>query len=133
MFTFLLEDTTQAAAGSTMMSAFGSIAMIFIFLGLMYFMVMRPQKKREKELRAQMDAMKIGDTIITIGGIVGVLASQDDDTVTIYSSVANTPIKFQKAAIQTVVPRDGVNNADKKVKEKKEKKEKRSEDTDSEE
>ena len=105
---------------------FMTVGMIGVFLIFMYIMVIRPQRKRDKELKESMKNMSIGDTIITIGGIVGVLASYDDDYVTIYSSVANTPIKFQRGAIQTVIPREGKPDAKKESK-KESKKDKKKE------
>lgn len=102
----LMTTDAQSVQQDGITSILMSVGMVIIVVGFMYFMVIRPQRKRDKELKDQMSKMTVGDTIITIGGIMGVLASSDDDSVTIYSSVANTPIKLQKAAIQTVIPRD---------------------------
>ena len=82
-----------------------------VLFGLvLYFAVIRPQKKREKELKEQMSKLRVGDTVITIGGLIGRVANIKDDEVTISTSLANTLVTFQKAAIQTVISR----NAEKK-------------------
>ena len=68
----------------------------------MYFLMIRPQKKKEKELRQQIDAMRVGDTVMTIGGVIGRVVNILGDEVTIVTSVANTMITFKKSAISTV-------------------------------
>ena len=115
----LFSDTASQADATAMLPnliLFAVLAVVFIFA------VVVPQKKRDKEQKEKLNNMKIGDTIITIGGIVGILAKISDDEVTIYSSTANTPITFQKAAIQTVISRDSEKSAPKDKKEKKSKK-----------
>ncbi len=115
----LLTDAPQEASLSSMLPSLGLFAILGIFF---VFTVVMPQRKRDKEQKERLNNMKIGDTIVTIGGVVGVLARITDDEITIFSSNANTPITFQKAAIQTVISR----NADKaESKDKKDKKSKK--------
>ena len=118
MFNHFTDTASQADATSMLPNfiLFGVLAVVFIFA------VVLPQKKRDREQKEKLNNMRIGDTIITIGGIVGILAKISDDEVTIYSSTANTPITFQKAAIQTVISRDSEKSAPKDKKEKKSKK-----------
>lgn len=118
MFNLFTDTASQADATSMLLNfiLFGVLAVVFIFA------VVLPQKKRDREQKEKLNNMRIGDTIITIGGIVGILAKISDDEVTIYSSTANTPITFQKAAIQTVISRDSEKSAPKDKKEKKSKK-----------
>lgn len=79
------------------------IIMLALMFGLMYLLLIRPQKKKEKKLREQINAMVVGDTVVTIGGIVGRVVNLKDDEVTISTSVANTLITFKKSSINTVV------------------------------
>lgn len=125
MFNLFTDTATQGDMTSMLpqLGLLGVLAIVFVLT------VVVPQKKRDKEAKERLNNMKLGDTIVTIGGIVGVLAKISDDDVTIYSSNANTPITFQKAAIQTVIPRD----ADKAPKEKKETKSKSKKTSDDEE
>lgn len=84
----------------------GMLTMLLPFaliIGFMYFFSIRPQKKKEKELKAKLEAMRPGDNIMTIGGIVGRVANITADEVTIYTSVANTMMTFKKNAISTVL------------------------------
>ncbi|MCQ2531860.1 MAG: preprotein translocase subunit YajC [Saccharofermentans sp.] len=96
-------DTTQ---GAEMGSMIGTVGMLLIFFVVFYFFLIRPQRKQEKETRRQISEMMVGDRVQTIGGLVGVVANFTDTEVTIYTSMANTPVTFLKSAIQTVTPRN---------------------------
>ena len=76
------------------------LALMFV---VMYFLMIRPQKNKEKKLREQISQMRVGDNVMTIGGIVGRVASLTDDEVTIYTSVANTMMTFKKTAISQIL------------------------------
>jgi len=101
---FLLPVSMTASAAPQ--SALGSIPSLVIPLGLMfvlmYFLMIRPQKKKEKALRDQINAMTVGDKCLTIGGILGKVVNIKDDEVTIQTSVANTLITVRKSAISNI-------------------------------
>ena len=104
--------------GSMMTTVIMFVAIILI----LYFLIIRPQKKRDKETKAMLDAMKKGDKIVTIGGIHGTVVTVKDQTVVIKVD-DNTRIEFTKTAISTVLNKDAAKtnpNAKKKVEEKKE-------------
>ncbi len=95
---------TMAAAEPTPTSGLlGMILPLALMFGLLYFMMIRPQKKKEKQLRAQIDSMRVGDKCITSGGIIGKVANIKDNEVTIQTSVANTLITVRKSAISQVL------------------------------
>ncbi len=77
------------------------LPMILIFV-LMYFIMIRPQKKQEKELQQMISAVKVGDEILTIGGIHGKIKKIKDDNITIISSTEKTPIEISRWAIKDV-------------------------------
>ena len=87
-----------AAGGSmvTTLITFGVIILIF------YFLIIRPQKKRDKEAKDMIAAIKKGDKIVTIGGIRGTVAVVKDTTVIIKVD-DNTRIEFNKNAISAVL------------------------------
>lgn len=89
---------TGGAAGSTGMIVY-LVAMVAIF----YFLLIRPQKKREKQTRMMLNDMRPGDEIITIGGIMGNVVSIKDDSVMIETGANRTKLKFEKSAIKTVL------------------------------
>ena len=80
----------------TTLITFGVIILIF------YFLIIRPQKKRDKEAKDMIAAIKKGDKIVTIGGIRGTVAVVKDSTVIIKVD-DNTRIEFNKNAISAVL------------------------------
>ncbi|MBQ4271350.1 MAG: preprotein translocase subunit YajC [Clostridiales bacterium] len=119
MIDLVFLETTAAQQGADMGSMVGMIAMLVLFGVFFWLFIVRPQKKREKEMKEQLSKMSIGDQIITIGGLVGVLAHIGEDDVTIYTSAANTPVCFKKASIEKIIPRNSDKNSDKDGKSKK--------------
>jgi preprotein translocase subunit YajC len=92
-----------AAAGTDLQSILGLVLPLALMFGLMYLLLIRPQKKKEKKLREQINAMVVGDNVVTIGGVVGRIVNIKDDEVTLSTSVGNTLITFKKSAINTVI------------------------------
>ena len=87
-----------AAGGqlATMLVTFGLIIMIF------YFLVIRPQNRRQKETKAMLAQLKKGDRIQTSGGIRGVVTAVKDEAVTIKVDDA-TKIEFAKPSITSIL------------------------------
>ena len=77
------------------------LIMIVGMFVLMYFMVLRPQKKRQKEEQEMRDSIQIGDEVVTIGGIMGKVVTVKDDSIVIETGTDRTKIKFLRSAIQT--------------------------------
>ena len=82
------------------------LPMILIFV-LLYWMMIRPQKKQQKKQAEMRAALKVGDKVVTIGGVCGKVAKIKDDFVYIESSMPGAPdeksyIKFKKNAIESV-------------------------------
>ena len=79
------------------------IAYIVVFGALIYFMSIRPQKKAKKEREALMNALSIGDNVLTTAGFYGVIIDMTDDTVIVeFGNNKNCRIPMQKAAIVQV-------------------------------
>ena len=78
-----------------------SLIMIVGMVALMYFMVLRPQKKKQKEEQEMRDSIQIGDEITTIGGIMGRVVTVKDDSIVIETGTDRTKLKMQRWAIQT--------------------------------
>ncbi|MBQ4599902.1 MAG: preprotein translocase subunit YajC [Clostridia bacterium] len=107
MLNFFLDATTGATNSG---SGLVSIIMLVVMFAVLYFLMIRPQKKQEKEAQNMRDNLSVGDEITTIGGIIGEIVSIKDETVTIETSKAGTKIRFLKSAIRSV----DVSAADKK-------------------
>ena len=108
MFTIVATETTTAGGGE-FMGSIASLALLVLMFVVFYFILIRPQKKKDKELKEQMSKLAVGDKVITIGGLVGFVANIKDDQVTISTSAANTLVTYTKSAIQTVIKRDQLN------------------------
>ena len=79
-----------------------SIIMIVSMFALLYFMLIRPEKKRKQQAQQMRDGLKKGDTITTIGGIIGKVVSIDKDTFVIETSEDRVRVQFAKWALSTV-------------------------------
>ena len=73
----------------------------------MYFLIFRPQKKKEKELNAMRAALKVGDSIVSIGGICGKVVRVKDDTVVIQVGADKVKFELTRWAISQVVSGKG--------------------------
>ena len=98
--TYMLEGQPAAAGGAG--SIVSTVAMLAIFLGVMYFFMIRPQRKQEKEIADMRSNLLIGDEITTNGGIIGRIVHIKDDIVTIETGADRVRIKVRKWAIATV-------------------------------
>ncbi len=99
MFTFL--DSTAAPAGGGL-GSYTTIILIVVMIAVFYFFAIRPQKKQEKETQQMRNSLAIGDEIVTIGGIVGIITNISEETITIISSRDRTRIQFVKSAVSRV-------------------------------
>ena len=78
------------------------IGYLVVFLGVMYLLIFRPQKKREKKTREMLDALSVGDEVVTIGGISGKVINMKDDEITIETGIEKTKLNFKKWGIKEV-------------------------------
>ena len=112
-------DGTEATAATGSMwptlIMFGAVILIF------YFLIIRPQKKRDKEAKDMLAAIKKGDKIVTIGGIRGTVAIVKESTI-IVKVDDNTRIEFSKSAISAVLNKKEETAAEKPSKKAKEEK-----------
>jgi preprotein translocase subunit YajC len=82
-------------------SIFSIILIVVMFVALYFFMI-RPQKKQEKEQNDMRNNLKVGDEITTIGGIIGKVVSIKEETVTIETSHDRTKIRILRSAVRNV-------------------------------
>jgi preprotein translocase subunit YajC len=83
------------------------ILYVIIFGAIMYFMVMRPQKKEQKRVSAMLSSMEVGDVVVTTSGFYGVLIDiTDEDVIVEFGSNRNCRIPMKKSAIQEVEKQD---------------------------
>ncbi len=94
--------TTGAAAGTAAGAGIATFLPFILIILIMYFLMIRPQNKKQKETQKMLDALKKGDKVITIGGIHGTVSNVKDDTVTVKVD-DNCRIEFNRTAIASVV------------------------------
>ena len=80
------------------MDQLGSLLPLVLLLGVMYFVLIRPQQQRVKAQRALVTSLSIGDEVITIGGLLGRIISIDDETATI-ETTPGTVVRCRRTAI----------------------------------
>lgn len=107
----------QAPAGSTgsMMSTIVMFGLIFV---IFYFLIIRPQNKKQKELQKMLSGIQKGDKIVTIGGIHGVVHAVKEGGTVVVKVDDSCKIEFSKSAIATVLNRDSSKDAEKAPAEK---------------
>jgi len=100
-----MAQTAPAAAGDP---GYMSILFMVLIFVVFYFLLIRPQVKRQKEHKSMVDALSKGDEVVTAGGITGKITEMSDQYVTLQiASVDGKPVAIavQRAAIQTLLPK----------------------------
>ena len=92
-----------------------SIVLLVLMFALLYFFMIRPENKRKKQAQAMRDSLKKGDTITTIGGIVGKIVTVKPDTIVIETSDDRVRMELTKWAVSTT----GVQSSDTQTSKKK--------------
>ena len=95
----ILTATTGAVAGVG--GASSSIIMIVVMIGVFYFLLIRPEKKRKKEAEELRSSIKVGDSIVTIGGICGTVVDVKEDKFVIETGADRVRMELQKWALST--------------------------------
>jgi len=98
------QTAAAGAADPGIMGSLTTFAPIIIMFVVMYFIMIRPQQKRQKELKSMMDALAKGDEVITVGGVLGRVSKVTEAYVTI-EVAAGTEIVVQKNAVTTLLPK----------------------------
>jgi preprotein translocase subunit YajC len=108
MLALLLAQTSSAAPANPASPGGGLgvfVPFIFIFV-IMYFIMIRPQARRQKEQQKLINALKTGDRVVTSSGIHGLIANVKDSTV-IVKVADNVKIEMDKAAVTNVLKSNG--------------------------
>ena len=97
---YIAQAAGQQGDPMSMLITFGLIGIIF------YFLLIRPQRKQQKELKERQDSLKPGDKVVSAGGIYGIIREVQQDAVKM-EIAPNTIIKIAKTSIVTSVAKDG--------------------------
>jgi preprotein translocase subunit YajC len=88
------------------MKGFTSLLPLILLIVIMYLLLIRPQKKREKAVNAMREALRSGDKIVTIGGIHGKIIKIKDDILSIQVGADKTKLEISRWAVSSVVNDD---------------------------
>ena len=99
-----LADTAAMAGGEDMGAAsmIPSLVLMVAMIAIFYFMLIRPQKKKDKAVKDMLAALKNGDRVCTIGGIYGTISNVRDNTITLSVGPQKVPMMFARWAIRSV-------------------------------
>ena len=102
------QTAPAAAAGSDMMSSLTGMLPLVLMFVVLYFVMIRPQMKKQKEHRTMIDALAKGDEVATAGGLLGKVTKLGD----VYLTLELTPgieVQLQRSAIVQVLPKGAIN------------------------
>ena len=94
------ETAAPAAAGTG--DVISMVIMIVAMVAIFYFLMIRPQRKKDKAVKNMLAALKVGDRICTIGGFYGTIAALKDDTVTLTLGSLENTVVIARWAIRSV-------------------------------
>ena len=80
-----------------------TVIMFALIIFIFYFMIIRPQNKRQKERQKMLEAMKKGDKVVTSGGLHGKIVGMEDKTVLV-EIADNVKVKVEKSAVSAIIP-----------------------------
>ena len=110
---FFIAQAASPAGGADGSSQLWLMGLLVVGLVFYYFMLIRPQSKKRKEMQLKLKSIAKGDKVVTIGGAHGKVVAVKDDTVTIRVD-DKAEITFDKNAIATVVSKNSDNSAEAK-------------------
>ena len=103
---FISSAQAQAAAAGPESGFLGLLPIVLMFV-LLYFMLIRPQMKRAKEVKTMTEALQKGDEVITAGGMLGKITKAGDMYITI-EIAPGTEVSLQKTAVTTLLPKGSI-------------------------
>ena len=96
-------ETTATATGAAGAGGLlSTVIMMVVMVAVFYFLLIRPQRKKDKQVKDMLAALKPGDRICTIGGIYGTIASIKDETIVLYVGAQKLQMVVARWAIRSV-------------------------------
>ena len=100
-------QTAPAAAGGDMQSTLMSMLPLVLMFVVLYFVMIRPQMKKQKEHRAMIDALAKGDEIVTAGGVLGKVSKLGDSYIGL-EVASGVEVQVQRSAVVQVLPKGSI-------------------------
>ncbi|WP_076998949.1 preprotein translocase subunit YajC [Variovorax sp. KK3] len=96
-----------AAGGGDMMSSLGSMLPLLLMFVVLYFVMIRPQMKRQKEARSMLEALAKGDEVATAGGLLGRITQLGEQYLTV-EIAKGIEVQVQRSAVVQVLPKGAI-------------------------
>ena len=100
---FVTPAYAQAAGSAGAGSAFASFLPLVLIFAIMYFLLIRPQQKKMKDLKSMVEALRRGDQVLTQGGIIGKVTKVNDDGIVEVEIADGVKVKVLKTTISQVL------------------------------
>ncbi|WP_394754971.1 preprotein translocase subunit YajC [Rhodoferax sp.] len=100
-------QTAPAAAGGDMQSTLMSMLPLVLMFVVLYFVMIRPQMKKQKEHRAMIEALAKGDEVATVGGLLGKVTKLGEGYLTL-EVANNVEVQVQRSAVVLVLPKGSI-------------------------
>jgi preprotein translocase subunit YajC len=100
----IAQTAPAAASGGDMQSSLMSMLPLLLMFVVLYFVMIRPQMKKQKEHRAMLEALAKGDEIVTAGGLVGRVSAMGDSYLSV-ELAEGTVVQLQRQAVTQVLPK----------------------------
>lgn len=100
---FITNAYAQSAASGFSLDSMGSFLPILLMFVVLYFLMIRPQQKKQREQRDMLSALSAGDEVLTAGGIVGKITKVSENFITL-EIAEGTKIIVQKASVVSMLP-----------------------------
>ncbi len=97
-------QTAPAAAGGDMTSTLTSMLPLLLMFAVLYFVMIRPQMKKQKEHRAMIEALAKGDEVVTAGGLLGRVSKLGEGFISL-ELATGVEVQMQRASVVQVLPK----------------------------
>ena len=104
---FFINDAYAQAGASQEGSLIGAILPLILFLGIFWFLLLRPQQKRQKEHKSMVGGLKKGDEVVTSGGLLGRITDVGDNFISV-EVAKGMEVKVQRSSVGTLMPKDTI-------------------------
>jgi preprotein translocase subunit YajC len=101
------QTAPAAAAGGDLQSTLMSMLPLVLMFVVLYFVMIRPQMKKQKEAKAMIDALAKGDEVVTVGGMLGKISKINDNSMSV-EVAPGVEVQIQRNAVVQVLPKGSV-------------------------
>ena len=104
----VVQEADPAAEQPASIPLSSMLPMIIAFFAIMYFLIIRPQQKRERERQSMLSSISKGDNVVTTGGICGSVVGLSEERIVLHVD-ENVTMEFVRGAIAQVLPKESKN------------------------